>query len=83
MDEGVKTLVGEALPEIERGLFGRPFSLDDACGLVAAYMFRRYGVSNYQCGRDVKEVLTGKLDQEGRLMRMSDGGENPGWTPAN
>jgi len=82
MDEGVKTLVGEALPDIERELFGVPFSLEDACRLVAAYMFRRYGVSDYQCGKDVKEVLTGKLDQDARLLRVSEDGGTPAWTPA-
>ncbi len=83
MDEGVKILVGEALPEIERELFGSAFSLQDACGLVAAYMFRRYGVSNYQCGKDVKEVLTARLDQESRLRRTSEDSENPAWTFAS
>jgi hypothetical protein len=82
MDEGVKTLVAEAIPDMERELFGRAFSLEEACGLVSAYMFRRYGVSNYQCGKDVKQVLKDRLDAETRLRRAPDGGEDPAWTPA-
>ncbi len=82
MDEGVKTLVAETIPDMEQELFGRAFSLEDACGLVTAYMFRRYGVSNYQCGKDVKQVLTGRLDEEARLRRVPGDGENPAWTPA-
>ncbi len=82
MDEGVKTLVAESIPDIERELFGRAFSLNEACGLVSAYMFRRYGVSDYQCGKDVKQVLTVRLDEETRLRRAPDEGDNPAWTPA-
>ncbi len=82
MDESVKTLVAEALPDVERELFGQAFSLDDACGLVAAYMFRRYGVSDYQCSGAVKEALTGQLDAQPRLKRASEGGDLPIWKPA-
>jgi hypothetical protein len=82
MDEGVKKLVAEAIPDMERELFGRPFGLEDACGLVAAYMFRRYGVSDYLCGKDVKQVLTGRLDEETSLRRVPGDGDHPAWTPA-
>jgi hypothetical protein len=82
MDESVKTLVAEAFPDLEQELFGRAFSLDEACGLVAAYMFRRYGVSNYQCSQAVKEALTGQLDAAAKLQRHTDGGASPAWKPA-
>jgi len=81
MDQGVKTLVAEAFPDIERDLFAQAFSLEDACGLVSAYMFRRYGVSNYVCSRDVKEVLTGQLDAQPRLARAVEGNDAPAWKP--
>lgn len=82
MDESVKTLVAEAFPDLERELFGRLFSLDDACGLVSAYMFRRYGVSDYQCSAAVKEVLTGRLDTEPKLRRTMDG-QTAAWKPSS
>jgi hypothetical protein len=82
MDESVKTLVAEAFPDLAQELFGHAFSLNDACGLVAAYMFRRYGVSNYQCSAEVKSALTTRLDAEPRLRRAAEGGEAPAWTPA-
>jgi hypothetical protein len=82
MDESVKTLVAEAFPDVERELFGRAFSLDEACELVAGYMFRRYGVSSYQCSKAVKEAMTGQLDAHPRLLRVSAGEDLPGWKPA-
>jgi hypothetical protein len=81
MDESVKTLVSEAFPDLAHNLFGRAFNLDEACGLVSAYMFRRYGVSDYQCSVAVKEALTGQLDAEPRLQRTADGGAAPAWKP--
>ncbi len=80
MDESIKTLVSEAFPDLAQ-LFGHGFSLEDACGGVAAYMFRRYGVSNYQCGAAVKDELTSRLDAEPRLQR-AETGDNPAWKPA-
>jgi hypothetical protein len=82
MDESVKTLVAEAIPDLERELFGHAFGLDDACGLVSAYMFRRYGVSNYQCSKDVKTALTAQLDAVSKLQRTTQGNEDPAWKPA-
>lgn len=81
MDESVKTLVAEAFPDLAQELFGHAFNLDDACGLVGAYMFRRYGVSNYLCSKDVKTVLTSQLDAEPKLQRATEGGETPAWKP--
>ncbi len=82
MDESVKTLVAEAFPGLAQELFSRAFSLEDACGLVSAYMFRRYGVSDYQCSKAVKEALTGQLDAEPKLQR-SEAADGPAWKPAS
>ncbi|WP_020176468.1 hypothetical protein [Methyloferula stellata] len=83
MDESVKTLVAEAFPDLAHNLFGRAFSLDEACELVSAYMFRRYGVSDYQCSPAVKEALTCQLDAEAKLQRAPDGGAAPAWKPSS
>lgn len=83
MDESAKTLVAEAFPDLAQGLFGRDFNLDEACGLVSAYMFRRYGVSNYQCSKAVTDALTAQLDAEPKLQRQETGGETAAWKPAS
>lgn len=82
MDESVKTLVAEAFPDIAKDLFDRAFSLEEACGLVSAYMFRRYGVSNYQCSSAVKDALVSQLDAEPKLQRTENNSEAPAWKPA-
>jgi hypothetical protein len=82
MDESVKTLVAEAFPDLAHALFGHAFNLEDACGGVAAYMFRRYGVSNYQCSAAVRDALTSQLDAEPRLQRSATG-EDPAWEPSS
>jgi len=83
MDESVKTLIAEAFPDLERELLSRPFNLEDASGSIAAYMFRRYGVSGYQCSAAVKEALIAKLDAQPGLKRDPDSGEKPAWKPAS
>ena len=83
MDESVKTLVAEAFPDLAHALFGHAFNLEDACGGVAAYMFRRYGVSNYQCGAAVKDALTSQLTQNRGYSAARRAKTPPGNRPAD
>jgi hypothetical protein len=71
-DESAKMLVEAASADLRRNLFGRGFDLDEACGILAEFMFTRYGVSHYTCNSDVRAELLAFLDKTTDLRRASD-----------
>jgi hypothetical protein len=81
MDESVKMLVDAAAADLESELFVRSFDIDDACRIVADFMFRRYGVSNYACGAEVKQAIAACFDAHPGLQRVATDGDLLAWKP--
>jgi hypothetical protein len=81
MDDSVKMLIEAASEEFQRELFQRTFNIEDACGVVSAFMFHRYGVSNYICGADVKKAIADRFDAHPGLQRATPDTEQLTWKP--
>jgi hypothetical protein len=82
MADDAKMLIEAAAPVLRQNLFQRSFDLDDACGVLAEFMFTRYGVSNYGCTREVKAALEAFLEGAPDLRRVPDA-PSAKWQPAS